>query len=118
VLSIDRQRIDRQSRGAPPYLLPETGDSSDDSENWIRLRSGLRKLEVQVCKFLPGLLDLFTYRGWHCGHAVLPLFVESGMHYRLCGSLNKREDYAELWIEIAESGEAVTEVVRVDLEDL
>lgn len=115
VMSIDRKRIDSRSRGIPSSRLGKNLRALGDPEDWIPLRVGLRKLEVIVCKYSPDVLDLLSFSGWHCGHAVLPLVVESGVHYRLGGSVNKQEDYAELWIEDANSGRTVLDVTRVPI---
>lgn len=117
VMSIDRKRIDSKSRGIPPSSLDESTNALGKSEDWIPLRAGLRKLEVQVCKYSPGILEVLFLSGWYCGHAVLPLVVEPRAHYRLCGSVNKQEDYAELWIEDAELQKTIVEVIRVPIED-
>ena len=117
VMSINRKRVDSESRGIPSHRLDESSDALGDPEDWIPLRAGLRKLEVQICKYSPGVLDLLSFSGWHCGHAVLPLAAESGAHYRLCGSVNKQGDYAEIWIEDARSGKTIVDIIHVPIED-
>ena len=117
IMSIDRKRIDSESRGINSNRLDEGFDAPGDPEDWIPLRAGLRKLEVQVCKYSPGVLDLLSFSGWYCGHAVLPLVAESGVHYRLRGSMNKQGNYAEIWIEDARSQKTVVDIIRVPIED-
>ena len=118
ILSIDRKRINSESRRLSANWSVKAGELPGDLDNWIPLRTGLRKLEVQVCEYDPSLWDLIAWSGWHCGHAVLALKAESGGHYRLNGTVNKKEDYAELWIENARSEEVVTDVTRVAICDL
>lgn len=117
IMSIDRKRVDSESRGIPSNRLDESFDGLGDPEDWIPLRAGLRKLEAQVCKYSPGVQDLLSFSGWYCGHAVLPLVAESGAHYRLYGSVNKQGDYAEIWIEDARSEKTVVDIIRVPIED-
>jgi len=116
VMSIDRSRIDGQSRGVPAAWSTENGQLLGDPEALIPLQIGIRKLEARACKYSPPLQDGLMFGGWHCGHAVLRLVVESGTHYRVRGLVNKKEDYAELWIENTESGQTVTNVTRVAIE--
>lgn len=110
VKSIDRKRIDSGSRGIDSDNLDKTDRTLGNPDKWIPLRTGLRKLEVLVCGYE------FPW-GWSCGRSVLPLVVEPGTHYRLCGSVKKQEDYAELWIEDTRSGDTVVGIVRVPFED-
>lgn len=117
VMSIDRKRIDSGSRGVASVAPDDTINGTGDSKDWIPMRTGLRKLEVQACKYSPSLLDALSWSGWYCGHTVLPLTVEAGAHYRLHGSVNKQEDCAELWIEDAESGKTVVGIIRVPIEN-
>ena len=113
VMSIDRERINSASRGVSSVARDDGITETGNPRHWIPMRTGLRKLEVQACKFSPGLFDVLSFSGWYCGHAVLPLNVEAGAHYRLHGSVNKQEEYAELWIEEVESGKTVSGIVRV-----
>ena len=110
VMSIDRKRIDSRSRGIDADSLDQNDRAPGNPDKWIPLRAGLRKLEVLVCRYK------FPW-GWSCGRSVLPLVVEPGTHYRLCGSVNKQEDHAELWIEDARSGKTVVDTVRVPVGD-
>jgi hypothetical protein len=115
VMSIDRSRIDGQSRGINADWFPANGRILGDRDVLIPLRVGLRKLEVQACKYSPPLKYGHVLGGWHCGHAVLRLVVEPRTQYRLRGQVNKQDNYAELWIEYATSGQTAADVTRVDL---
>ncbi len=116
LMSIDRRRVDRDSRGVSLDRLGADAASLGDPDDWVPLDVGLRKLEARVCKYRPGLLDVLAYAGWYCGHAVISLEAEPGAHYVLRGDLNKRQGYAELWVEDGRSGEIVTEVTLTDIE--
>lgn len=118
VLSIDREQIDSESRDLPLGEFAAGGVSPDEEDNWIPLRPGLRKLEVEVCKFSPGFFDLLSISGWYCGHAVLRLTCEPGSLYRLRGTVDKKEDRATFWIEDALSGDTVVSVVEGPVVDL
>lgn len=113
VLSIDRQRIDSQSRGLSPDEFAAGVKSPGSESDWIPLRPGLRKLEVEVCKFSPGFLDFLALSGWYCGHTVLRLTSEPGSLYRLRGTVDKKEDRVTIWIEDALSGDTVVSAVEV-----
>ena len=117
VLSIDRQRIDSESRDPPIGEFAAAGVSPDDEDNWIPLRPGLRKLEVEVCKYSPGFFDVLAFTGWHCGHSVLRLTSESGALYRLRGTLDKKANRATFWIEDALSGDTVVSPVEAPLDN-
>lgn len=116
LMSIDRRRIDQDSRGVSLDRLGADAASLGDPDDWVPLDAGVRKLEARVCKYRPGLLDVLAYSGWYCGHAVISLEAEPGVHYVLRGDLHKREGYAELWVEDGRSGAAVTEITRTDID--
>lgn len=115
VLSIDRQRIDSESRDLPLGEFAAGTVRPDDEEDWIPLRAGLRKLEVEVCKYSPDFLDLLAFSGWHCGHSVLRLTSEPGSLYRLRGTADKKENRATFWVEDAVSGDTVVSPVEAPL---
>ena len=117
VLSIDRQRIDSESRHLPLGEFATGAIRPDDEKDWIPLRAGLRKLEVEVCKYSPDFLDVLAFTGWHCGHSVLRLTSESGSLYRLRGTVDKKQDRATLWIEDALSGDTVVSPVEAPLDN-
>ena len=117
VMSIDRRRIDGKSRGVPSIWMTEYGQPLGDPRTLIALQGGLRKLEVQACKYSLPLQYGHVFGAWHCGHAVLRLVVEPHTQYRLRGQVNKQDNYAELWIEYAKSGQTVADVTRVELEE-
>lgn len=115
VMSIDRRRIDGQSRGVQAIWMTEYGQLLGDPRTLIALPAGLRKLEVQACKYSLPLKYGHVFGAWHCGHAVLRLVVERHTQYRLRGQVNKQDNYAELWIEYAKSGQTVADATRVEL---
>ena len=115
VMSIDRSRIDGQSRGIRADWLPAEGGILGDRDVLIPLKVGLRKLEVQACKYSLPLNYGHVFGGWHCGHAVVRLVVEPRTQYRLRGQVNKQDNYAELWIEYAKSGQKAADITRIDL---
>jgi hypothetical protein len=118
ILSVDRERIDSESRDLPIGQSAAGGVSPDHEDDWIPLQPGLRKLEVEVCKFAPGFLDVLALSGWHCGHTVLRLTCEPGSLYRLRGTVDKKEDRATFWIEDAVSGDTVVSTVEIPVDNL
>ena len=112
VMSIDRKRIDADSRRASRIWFDKNDDSVEHSRNWIPMHAGLRKLEVTVASE--------HYFSFICtrlyGHGVLALQAESGAYYRLRGEVNKEERFAEVWIENAQSGETVVTATRLPTE--
>lgn len=114
VVSIDRRRVDRESREIPEKLPAVTNLRSKTDGNVIVLNAGVRKLEVRVCESTWDLQHAFSLHGpWHCGRSVLRLEALPGRHYRLFGVVNHDEDSAELWIEAAQSHEKVAGPIRI-----
>jgi hypothetical protein len=109
--------IDEQSRGVPAWFSTDYTLSHENPASLILIECGLRKLHVQICKYSPDILDLLSgiaggLSSWTCGHAVIRLDAENGRHYRIRGSINKKDDFSEFWIEDSETGHSVTHPVR------
>jgi hypothetical protein len=101
IISIDRKRIDRKSRG-----LPKAGSADIDNEKKvIALAEGTHLLHVHACE-RSGV--------WRCSNAVLRIEAVSGGQYRIEVTINRKGDYAEFWIESVESGDKVTKPIRVN----
>jgi len=114
VTTIERKRVDDKSRGVPETSSIAVNASEDKTGELIVVAAGPRKLEIEVCKFAPGFWDFFSYfGGWYCKSTVLRLEASPGSHYRVDGTLNKKEDYAEFWIENTESDEKVAGPIRI-----
>jgi len=94
VLSIDRLRIDRDSRR--------------NADKKIAMEPGVRKVEVWACRYWLDLGDFFfPFDAWDCGRAVLRLEAEPGADYRVSARFSKKNKNARLWIVDVASQEIV-----------
>jgi len=113
ILSIDRKRIDGKSRGIPKSV----GSGHNDLKKALVLAVGVRKLHVEACREHATLFHvLFMPLGPHfrCADSILRLEASHGFQYRVRATVNKKDDYADFWIENIESGDKVTEPIRVN----
>ena len=88
--------------------LPKTESADNDYDKRVlAVVEGPHLLHVGACK------DFFP-RGYYCSDVVLRLEAVSEAQYRIKASINKKEDYADFWIENIESGAKVAEPIRVN----
>jgi|GEM_PF-7009795 len=109
IVSIDRKRVDSKSRGVPE----DVGLDHNDLKNVIVLAVGVRKLHIEACKFYFNVINIFFGSPWRCANSVIRLEASPGFQYRVRAILNKKDDYADFWIESIESGDKVIEPIRV-----
>ena len=108
IVSIDRKRVDSKSRRVPQGV----GSGDNDIKNVIVLAVGVRKLHIRACKTPSTALSLLVSVEF-CASSVLRLEANPGYQYRARATVNEKDDYADFWIESIESGEKVTEPIRV-----
>jgi hypothetical protein len=89
---------------------------SDSVNEPIDLATGVQKLHVSACQDAVSLVNaliLWDATAWHCAEAILRLDVIPGVIYELKAKVNRDKDFADIWIEIAETSETVVGPMRV-----
>jgi hypothetical protein len=109
ILSIDRKRVDSDSRTAIDI------DKVENDKRAVLMTEGTHQLHVKACRY--SLMHNFlTPFGDHyiCGEAVLRLDAVHDMQYRVRSEVNRKKDYADFWIENAKTGSIETNPIRVN----
>jgi hypothetical protein len=101
ILSIDR-KLDCKYAG-----LPKSGSADNDYDKRLfAVVGGPHLLHVGGCRHF--------FNGYYCNETVLSLEAVSETQYRIKANINKKEDYADFWIENTDSGVRVAEPIRVN----
>jgi len=93
IISIERERVDRESRGLPKAVA----SSDNDLKNVIVLATGVRKLHVRACKLNELFFESYLGRLGMCASSVLRLEARPGFQYRVRAIVvTKKGDYADI----------------------
>ena len=108
ISSIDDHAIPRDG-----LFRPQLDQRAAGSDYAIRIEPGAHELIATACAiFMNPLKTLFLIDQYRCVRVQINLEVEKSRHYVLRGKIDKRKNFADIWIEDIASKTAVTERVR------
>lgn len=106
-------RIDDHPISRDGSFRPQLEQRAAGSDYAIRIEPGTHELIATACAiFTNPLKALLLLNQYRCVRVRINLEVEKSRHYVLKGKIDKRKNFADIWIEDIASRTAVTERVR------
>lgn len=105
--------IDDHSIARDGSFRPQLEQRAAGSDYAIRIEPGVHELIATACAmFTNPLKAILLLNQYRCVRVRINLEVEKSRHYVLRGKIDKRKNFADIWIEDIASRTVVTERVR------